>query len=219
LEALLDSVMAWSWLVYSFIFLAMFIESIGLPIPGLTVALAGAALAGQARLEFWLVFSLTILGGTLGGLVSYWIGCTGGRRFMGRWGKYFLITPDRLALGEQYFNRHGPKILLAARYLPLLCFWSGLLSGLTRLSYRRFFLYNILSISLWSSTHLTLGYLFGRNLDTLLQVFNNLGLAMVGIIALGAVWFFLKRWKRRLKLPPHREGELTAETARLPAEN
>ena len=202
MEALLDSVAAWSWLVYSFIFLALFIESLGLPIPGLTIALCGAALAGQGRLDFWPVIGLTVLGGVLGGLVSYWIGLTGGRRFIERWGKYILITPARLEAGELYFNRYGSKILLLARYLPVLCFGSGLLSGLTKLPYRRFFLFNILSIALWSGTHLTLAFIFGRNLDTLLQMFNNLGLAMVSVIGLGIAWFFLRRWKRRASLRP-----------------
>jgi membrane protein DedA with SNARE-associated domain len=205
LEALLDSVAAWSWLVYGIIFMALFIESIGLPIPGLTVALTGAALAGQGRLDFWLVFGLTVLGGTLGGLIGYWVGLTGGRHFIGRWGKYILITPPRLALGEQYFNRHGPKVLLAARYLPVLCFGSGLLSGMTVLPYRRFFIFNILSIALWSSTHLTLAFFFGRSLDTLM---NNIGLAMVVVVGLGIGWYGLKRWKRRFHLRP----ELIAET-------
>ena len=72
-------IVAWNWLVYSIVFLALFIESLGLPAPGLTIALVGAALAGQAKLEIWLVVGLTILGGVLGGLVSYWIGRTGGR--------------------------------------------------------------------------------------------------------------------------------------------
>ncbi len=202
MEALLDSVAAWSWLVYSLIFLALFIESLGLPIPGLTIALAGAALAGQGKLDIWLVIGLTVLGGVLGGLVSYWIGITGGRRFIERWGKYMLITPTRLGSGEHYFNRYGSKILLLARYLPVLCFGSGLLSGLTKLPYRRFFLFNFLSIALWSATHLTLAFVFGRNLDTLLQVFNNLGLAMVSVIGLGIAWLCLKRWKRRMRSRP-----------------
>ena len=214
MEALLDSVAAWSWLVYSFIFLALFIESLGLPIPGLTVALVGAAMAGQGRLDFWLVAGLTILGGILGGQISYGIGKTGGRRFVERWGKYILITPARLEIGERYYNRYGSKILLLARYLPVLCFASGLLSGITRLPYRRFFLLNILSIALWSSTQMTLAYIFGKNLDALLQVFNNVGLAMGLVIGLIIGWFALRSWKRRFRPRP----KVTAEKVSVPGD-
>jgi membrane protein DedA with SNARE-associated domain len=206
LEAFLDSVVAWNWLVYGLIFLALFIESLGLPIPGLTVALVGAALAGQAKLEIWLVVGLTLLGGVLGGLGGYWLGRTGGRRFLERWGKYILITPDRLEMGERYFHRYGAKILLVGRYLPVLCFGSGLLSGLTRLPYRRFFLYNILSIALWEATHLTLAYIFGRNLDALMEIVNNVGLGMGLFVALLiGLFIFLKlkqRRSRRVKIAP-----------------
>lgn len=208
MEAFLNSVIVWNWLVYSFIFLALFVESLGLPVPGLTVALIGAALAGQAKLEIWLVIGLTVLGGVLGGLVSYWIGRTGGRRFIERWGRFILITPARLETGEVYFHRYGAKILLVGRYLPVLCFGSGLLSGLTRLPYRRFFLYNILSIALWSASHLTLSYIFGRNLDTLMQIFNTAGIAMVTVIAAVIGLFILfklrQRQSKRLKMVAER---------------
>ncbi|MBN9387373.1 MAG: DedA family protein [Chloroflexi bacterium] len=204
MEAFLDSVVAWNWLVYSLIFLALFIESLGLPIPGLTVALVGAALAGQAKLEIWLVIGLTVLGGVLGGLGGYWLGRTGGRRFLERWGKYILITSERLEMGERYFHRYGTKILLVGRYLPVLCFGSGLLSGLTRLPYRRFFLYNIISIGLWTATHLTLAYIFGRNLDALMEIVNNVGLGMalfVGLLIGMFIFFKLKQRKyRRVKI-------------------
>lgn len=214
MEALLDSVAAWSWLVYSFVFLALFIESLGLPIPGLTVALVGAAMAGQGRLEIWLVVGLTVLGGVLGGLVSYWIGLTGGRRFVERWGKYILITPARLQVGEHYCDRYGSKILLLARYLPVLCFASGLLSGITRLPYRRFFLLNILSIGLWTASHMTAAYIFGKNLDALLRVFNNVGLAMVVVIGLVIGWFAFRSWKRRFRPRP----KVTAEKVSISSE-
>lgn len=197
MEAFLDSVVAWNWLVYSLIFLALFIESLGLPIPGLTVALIGAALAGQAKLEIGLVIGLTVLGGVLGGLVSYWIGQTGGRRFLERWGKYILITPDRLEMGERYFHRYGAKILLVGRYLPVLCFGSGLLSGLTRLPYHRFFIYNILSIALWAASHLTLAYIFGRNLDTLMEIVNKVGIGMALLVGLAIVLFIVFKVKQR----------------------
>ena len=210
MEAFLNSVVAWNWLVYSFIFLALFIESLGLPAPGLTIALIGAALAGQGKLEIWLVIGLTVLGGVLGGLVSYGVGKTGGRRFIERWGKYFFITPARLEIGEVYFHRYGAKILLVGRYLPVLCFGSGLLSGLTRLPYRLFFLYNILSIALWSATQLTLAYIFGRHLGALMHIFNTVGIAMVGVIGLGIGLLILFKLKRR----QNRRVKIVAERGR-----
>lgn len=215
MEVFLDSVVAWNWLVYTLIFLALFIESLGLPVPGLTIALIGAALAGQAKLEIWLVVGLTVLGGVLGGLVSYWVGRTGGRRFLERWGRYIFITPDRLQRGEHYFHRYGAKILLVGRYLPVLCFGSGLLSGLARLPYRRFFLYNILSIALWAISHLTLAYIFGQNLAGLIQILNKVGLGMALLLALITGLFILFKLRQR----QNRQGKIAAEKVTTRAEN
>ena len=197
MEVFLNNVGAWSWLAYSLIFVVVLIESAGAPIPGLTIAMAGGALAGQGRLDFWLVYLATVVGGTLGGNLGFELGRRGGRRLLERFGHLIGLTPPRLELGEGLFHRHGSKALVIGRYLPVLCFAGGLLSGITRLPYRRFFIYNLLSISLWATTHLGLAFFFGRSLDVLIEVFNKIGLAAVlGAALLGASVYLIRRLRR-----------------------
>lgn len=197
MEAFLDSVTAWSWLVYLLAFAVVLIESAGAPIPGLTIVLAAAGLAGQGRLEIWLVVLATIAGGAAGGILGYLIGQQGGRRLVERFGRYVFITPQRLETGERGFQQHGSKVVLLGRYTPIFCFLAGVLAGMARMPFRRYALFNFLSICLWSTTQLTLAFVFGKSLDVLLQVFNNIGLALiVALVIVGGGVYFM-RWRRR----------------------
>ncbi len=199
MDTFLQTIMLWSWLVYIVLFLVMLAESAGAPVPGLTLVLAAAAVAGQGHLEYGLVFLATVAGGTVGGLVGYWLGQWGGRRLVERFGRFVFITPARLQLGEMYFQKHGSKAVLVGRYMPVLCFLSGILSGIAHLNYRRFFIYNFASIVLWSATHLTLAFIFGRSVETLIQIFNNIGLAIFIAITLTAIFLYV-RYKKRQKI-------------------
>lgn len=197
MEAFLVSIMAWSWLVYLGIFAVLFIETLGAPMPGLSAALVGAAFAGQGRLEIWWVALATIAGGSLGGLCGYLLGRRGGRRLLEQHGRYVLITPQRLAQGERLFEKHGNKAVLFSRYLPVLCFLVGPLAGVVRQAPRKFALFNMLSMCLWSVTHLTLAFIFGRSLDVLVSTINNIGLLAVLAVALVVGGGYL--WKIRRK--------------------
>ncbi|HEX2911154.1 MAG TPA: DedA family protein [Chloroflexia bacterium] len=196
MEAFLDSVAVWSWLAYLIVFLAVLIESAGAPIPGLTLVLAAGALAGQNRLDFWLVFLASIAGGVAGGAVGYAIGKYGGHQLLYRYGRYIRLTSARLESGERLFQQHGNKAIIAGRYLPIFCFLAAVLSGIARLPYRRFFLLNFLGILIWSTTQLTLAFIFGRSLDMLVKATSNIGLAMTVAALVIAGWIYLKQ--RRL---------------------
>lgn len=200
METWLNLIVEWSWLVYLFVFVVMFVESIGAPLPGLSIVLVAAALAGQGKLEIWLVVLANLSGAWLGGQVGYWLGFKGGRPILEKYGRYVLLTPDRIITGDQILQKHGLKAILFSRYLPVLCFLGGFLAGIARLPYRPFTLFNFLGIALWSATQMTLAYIFGRNIDVLLGFFNRLGLgAGVIVLVLGVGYYLLKSHQKRKK--------------------
>jgi membrane protein DedA with SNARE-associated domain len=197
LDALLNTVAAWSWLVYFAIFFITLVEAAGAPIPGLSVVLVAAALAGQGRLELWLVVLSNTAGWGLGSYAGYWLGKNGGRPVLYRWGKHVFLSPERIALGEALMQKHGVKAILFRAHLPVICFLGSVLAGIGQVNLRTFSIFNLISIGLWMSTNMLLAYFFGRNLDTLVQVTNNLGLAAFGLAVLGGVGYWL--FKRRLR--------------------
>jgi membrane protein DedA with SNARE-associated domain len=162
MEAILAAISEWAWLVYFATFLAVFIQSMGAPVPGLTFVVLAAGLAGQGTVSLWWVALAAVAGGALGGLAGYYLGRRGGRALLVRAGPRFGLNAERLQRAERYVARHGEKVLLVARYLPVLCFAGSLLAGAGKMPARRFAAYNLAGIALWASTHVAGAYLVGR---------------------------------------------------------
>jgi membrane protein DedA with SNARE-associated domain len=162
MEWLLTAIAAWGWVVYLTAFGLVFLQSAGVPLPALTFVSLAAAMSGHGtEVAFWPIYGATIAGGALGGISGYAIGSSGGRAMLQRYGWFLWLTPDRVARGERLFQKHGDKAVLLGRYLPVLCFMSGILGGTARIERKRFVAYNVAGIALWATTQLLLAYYFG----------------------------------------------------------
>ncbi|MGB3634874.1 MAG: DedA family protein [Rubrobacteraceae bacterium] len=94
---------------YLIVFLGVAAESMGVPIPGETILIASGVLVHQVTLNLGEVLVFGVLGAIVGDQIGYWVGREGGRRFILRWGRYILISPERLSRAEDFFARHGGK--------------------------------------------------------------------------------------------------------------
>src|SRR3954470_15547877 len=88
---------------YIFIALFMFIESIGIPIPGESVLITAAAVAGSGALSVFGVFFAALTGNVLGGMTGYWMGVRGGQAIIARFGRWLRIDDARLARANEFF--------------------------------------------------------------------------------------------------------------------
>src|SRR4029077_3730491 len=120
----------------------MFLENAGLPVPGETMLLAGAALARYGSLKLSWVVLAAIAGATLGDNLGFYIGRRGGRTLVERYGKLLGMTGDRLTQFDRFFDPHGAKPFFAARFITGLRVVGALLAGASRLSWSRFLVFN-----------------------------------------------------------------------------
>ena len=93
------------------------IEDFGVPVPGETVLILAAVYAGTGRLNIVLVALLGFCGALLGDNIGFAIGHFGGRRLAQRYGRYIFLTPERLDKATAFFDRHGGKIIIVARFI------------------------------------------------------------------------------------------------------
>src|SRR6478609_424239 len=100
---------------YAVVFGGVFLENTGLPIPGETMLLAGAALAHYGQLSLGWVILTAIAGATLGDNLGFFIGRRGGRQIAERHGWRIGLTPTLLHRFDRFFAQHGPKTVFAAR--------------------------------------------------------------------------------------------------------
>ena len=127
---------------YAVVFAGVFLENAGLPIPGETVLLAGAALAHFGRLSFVAVVATAILGATLGDNLGFFIGRHGGRRLADRYGWRIGLTRARLEEFDRFFLRHGPKTVFVARFITGLRVVGAVLAGGSGMAWPTFLVYN-----------------------------------------------------------------------------
>jgi membrane protein DedA with SNARE-associated domain len=145
----------------------VFLEDFGVPVPGEAVLVVGAAYAGTGRLSIWLVAVLGFIAAILGDNVGYTIGHFGGRPLVERWGKYVLLTPARLDTATRFFQRHGGKIVVVARFIEGLRQANGIIAGITGMQWTRFVIFNAIGAALWVGVWTSVGYFSGSHIKTI----------------------------------------------------
>lgn len=143
------------------------IEDFGVPVPGETVLILGAVYAGAGRLNIVLVALLGFLGAVLGDNIGFALGHFGGRRLVERYGRYVFLTPERLDRATRFFEAHGGKIIVAARFIEGLRQANGIIAGTTGMHWARFLLFNAIGAALWVAVWTSLGYFSGSHIDTI----------------------------------------------------
>jgi len=171
----------------------LLLENAGLPVPGETVLLLASFLAfSEHRLQLPYIMVAGISAATLGDNLGFWIGYRGGRPLLERYQHIFRIPQRVLERGERLFQRYGVTTVFFARFVFGLRVIAGPLSGVLRMDWRRFALFNFLGATLWVSVIATAGYLFGRHWNTLLRVFRRLDVAIAMVVAVVIVYL----WRR-----------------------
>jgi membrane protein DedA with SNARE-associated domain len=145
------------------------VESFGVPAPGQTIMVAAAIYAGAGRLNVVAVGAIAFVAAVLGDNIGYWIGVRGGRRIVHRFGRYVLITPERLERAEKFFARRGNRIVLVARFIDGLRQLNGVIAGITAMPWRTFLIYNAIGAALWVGWWTTISYLLGTHLVEIIE--------------------------------------------------
>lgn len=180
------------------------LESTGLPFPGETVLILAAIFAGTSHhLNIVAVVLTAASGAIVGSMIGYVIGREFGYWLLLRYGPYLRITESRIKLGEYLFLRHGEKIIIIARFVPVLRSIAGILAGANRMPWRDFLLANIAGAFGWASFFGFAAYLLGSEVERLAgPILFIVATAAVIIIIIGIG--FVRR----------HEAQLTAEAER-----
>jgi membrane protein DedA with SNARE-associated domain len=182
---------------YGAVALVVMGESLGLPLPGETLLLLGAAYAGAGYLEVWGIIVAAAVGAIVGDTLGYELGRWGGRALLERYGPVLHLKAQHLARAEAFFARYGAKTVFVGRFIAVLRTYSALLAGIYRLPYRRFLLFNAAGGLLWALTFGWLGAAFGSQSPLIERWAGRAGLLMLGLLVLVGVVVRLGRWAIR----------------------
>jgi len=183
---------------YWAVFFGVMLENAGVPVPGETILLIAGYFASTGEFHLGLVMIIAATGAVVGDNIGFAIGHHFGRNVLLRVGRFFFLTPKRFEHMENYFERHGNKTILVARFITGLRVFAALLAGASRkMPWRVFFVYNVAGALLWSVVITTLGYLFGQSLPLLIKWVGRSGtiLLVLAVVIAIIVWRVRKHRK------------------------
>lgn len=183
---------------YPLLFLGVAAESSGIPVPGETALITAAVLASAGKLDIALVIPIAALGAIVGDNIGYLIGRKGGRWALERPGRFQRQRRQVLALGEPFFERHGPKAVFFGRFLLGLRVWASWLAGATLMHWRAFALWNALGGICWATAIGLLAYFLGSAAGNVVSTFGLYGLVGV-VLAAVSVYLAHRRHRRHLQ--------------------
>ena len=193
-----------TWLVdfvyhlgYLGIFLMTFVESTFVPIPAEVTMIPAGYLIHQGKLDLVPVLLASILGTVGGAYFNYWLAKRYGRTLFERYGKYLMVTPDKLDKLELFFYRHGAISTFTGRLLPGIRHYISFPAGLARMDLKKFVIYTALGGAIWMTVLVMLGYYIGENEDLMKIYLPKAKVAMVVLIVLaGGVYIWRHRRRK-----------------------
>lgn len=170
---------------------ALFLENVGVPLPGEPVLLLASFLAfSEHDLQLpWIIVVATVVS-TVGGSLGFAVGYYGGRPLLDRYQRVFRVPPSILARGEDLFSRFGAATIFFARFVFGLRVIAGPLAGVLRMPWRTFLLFNFFGAAVWAVVISTVGYMFGRHWSTLMRDLKRFEVAVLILVLLVAAFWW-----------------------------
>ena len=179
-------------LVYAVLFAIIFCET-GLVVlfffPGDTLLFIAGALCAVGEMNLVLLNVLLITAAVTGNTLNYWIGEAIGQKVFTH--DYRWLNKDALRRTHEFFEKHGGKTIVLARFVPVVRTCAPFVAGVSDMTHTRFQLYNITGAVLWVLLLTTAGYFFGNipvvrdHLTEIVMV--GVGVAVVPMV-LGGAW-------------------------------
>lgn len=154
---------------YPGIFLLMAMESSVIPVPSELVMPPAGYLAQQGQMSVVLVILCGTIGSLAGAYANYFAAKYLGRPLIVKYGRYLLITPEKFALVESFFLRHGEISTFVGRLIPVVRHLISIPAGLAGMNHLRFSLYTLLGAGIWCSILTWIGYVIGQNSDLVMS--------------------------------------------------
>jgi len=168
--------------VYALLFVIVFCET-GLVVtpflPGDSLLFVVGALAAAGGMDLRTVMAVLILAALCGDNVNYWIGrWVGPRIFQSRESRW--LNPKHLERTHAFYERHGGKTIVIARFVPIVRTYVPFVAGLGAMPYLRFLAFSVVGALLWVVSLCLAGYFFGN----LPIVRDNLTVVILAIVLL-----------------------------------
>ena len=178
---------------YPAVVLMMAVESSLFPLPSELVIPPAAhwAHTGQIPLTVWGIVRAGTLGSWIGATLMYWVSRLAGRPLLLRYGKFFLISAEKIDGAERWAAHYGAMGIFVSRLLPVVRHLIGIPAGIVRMSYLKFSLFTLLGSAIWCSVLCYVGIKAGQDDQLMKGEYHRITLWLAGaMLVLGGLYYF-----------------------------
>jgi membrane-associated protein len=169
---------------------------VGFFLPGDSLLVTAGVFAAAGHFNIWMLNGVLVAAAIVGDTVGYWIGRRAGPALFKR-PKSLLFNPDHLRRAHDFYEKHGGKTIILARFMPIVRTFAPVVAGMGRMDYRRFLSFNVFGGLFWVVSMTLIGYYLGQ----IPGVRKHIEIVIVIVVFLsilpGIVAFARERMKKR----------------------
>ncbi len=181
------------------VFISMTLESACIPLPSFVIMPFAGFAVYQGKMTLLGITLIGVLGNLFGSLIAYFVGLRGGRPLLENYGKYILITPTKLDLADEWFEKYGHEAVLISRLLPVIRTFISLPAGIAEMDLKKFIIYTIIGSAPYVFALGYIGVLLGPSWPTIESYFGYLDIVSIALIILVVIYVVYRYWFKRRK--------------------
>ncbi|HSX46630.1 MAG TPA: VTT domain-containing protein [Patescibacteria group bacterium] len=139
---------------------------VGFFLPGDTLLLSAGVLAAQGKLPLLWTLLVVMLASILGNATGFQIGKHGGPKIFSK-ADGFLFRKEYVTRAEKFYEDHGGKTILLARFIPIVRTFAAVVAGVGNMNFGLFMTYNLIGGILWGGGVTLAGYWFGSRIPNI----------------------------------------------------
>jgi membrane protein DedA with SNARE-associated domain len=181
------------------LFVAVFAEQIGVPLPAIPILLAAGALIADGALNPLTAVGITVVASVMADLLWYYLGRHGGGGMLQCLRKVALCDGSTIEKSERLFAKHGMWAVAGAKFVPWLGFFVPPLAGIFRIRLGKFLTFDALGSLVYAVVYLALGFLFDREINRVLEFVRHFGTGTAVMVSILGILFVAHKFAHRRK--------------------
>ena len=175
--------------------LLMAIESCNIPLPSEAIMPFAGILVTKGLMNIHIAAIFGAIGCVLGSIPSYYLGYFGGRPFIEKYGKYFLVSKKDLEDADKWVDKYGDWAFFLCRMLPVVRTFISLPAGILRARKRTFFTLTFLGSLIWCYVLVYVGVKMGENMEALKHIWHKFDAVIIIVCFILGCLYIYKHFK------------------------
>ena len=180
---------------YWAVLIMMAIESANIPLPSEAIMPTAGMLVQEGKMNIHLAALAGAVGCVVGSIPSYFLGMWGGRPFLEKYGRYFLLKSRDLELADKWVNKYGDIVFFICRMLPVVRTFISFPAGVLKAHFVMFTVFTFVGSLVWCYFLTWVGIEFGKNMEMFKDYWHKFDIAIVLFCVAGFgyyLWHHLK---------------------------